>query len=81
MWSRNVSFSVSSPLTPHFMQQGFNLEWPNRTYSTLTRELKGLIIDVSTFQALRLRTNQWQLHEVKYTTYSHIGFQASYFDM
>ena len=35
------------------------LSQPNRPYSTLTRQLEAAIIEVSTFQVLMLRTNQW----------------------
>ena len=53
-----------------------SLSQANRAYSTLTRQLEAVIIEVSTVQALRLRTNSWQVHEAKYlpptkVTYSH----------
>ena len=65
------------------------LSQANRAYSTLARQLEAVIIEVSTLQALRLKTNPWRVHEVKYlpptkVTYSHTGFhngQASYFNM
>ena len=65
------------------------LSLTNRAYSTLTRQLEAVIIEVSTAQALRLRTNQRQVYDVKYmpptkVTYSHTGFhngQGSYFGM
>ena len=61
----------------------------NRAYSTLTRQVEVVIIEVSAVQALRLRTNPRQVHEAKYLlprkmTYSHTGLhngQASYFSM
>ena len=56
---------------------------------TLTRQLEAVIIEVSTVQALRLRTNPQRVHEVKYlppmkVIYSYTGLhngQASYFNM
>ena len=61
------------------------LSQSNRAYSSMTRQLEAIIIEVST--VLRLRANQWQVHEVKYlppmkVTCSGLGFyngQASYF--
>ena len=61
----------------------------NRAYSTLTRQLEAVIIEVSTVQVLRLRTNPQEVHKANYlpsmkVTYSHTGFhngQASYFSM
>ena len=52
----------------------------------LTRQLEVVTIEVLTVQALRLRTNPWRVHEVKYLTltngtYGHTVFhngQASY---
>ena len=65
------------------------LSHANRAYSILTRQLEAFVIEVSTVLVLRLKTNQWRVHEVKYlpptkVTYSHKGFhdgQASYFNM
>ena len=65
------------------------LSQANRAYETLTRQLKAVIIELYTVQALRLRTDPWRVHEAKYlpptkVTYSHTGFhngQASYFNM
>ena len=58
-------------------------------YSTLTEQLEVVINEVSMSKVLRLRTNPWQVHKVKYlpppkVTYSYTGFhndQASYFNM
>ena len=60
-----------------------------RAYSISTRQLETVIIEVSTVQVLRLRTNPWRVHEVKYllstkVTYSHTGFHndlAGYLNM
>ena len=57
----------------------------NRDSLPLTRQLE-VVIEVSTVQEVRLRTNPWQLREAKYLppTAMHTGFhngQASYFNM
>ena len=53
------------------------LSQANRGYSTLARQLEAVNIEVCKVQALRLRTNPWQVHKAKYLTsgtYSHTGF-------
>ena len=42
------------------------LSQPNRAYSSLTIWLETVIIEVSTVEVLRLRTNPWQLHKSKH---------------
>ena len=49
------------------------------TQLNLARQLEAVTIEVSTVQALRLRTNPWKVNKVKYmppekVTYSHTGF-------
>ena len=40
------------------------LSHANRAYSTLTRQLKTVIIELSMAQVLWLRTNPWRMHEI-----------------
>ena len=51
----------------------------NRAYSTLTKQVEAVMIEVSTVQAPILRTNLQRVHEAKYlpptkVTYSLTGF-------
>ena len=61
----------------------------SRAYSSLTIQLETVIIEVSTVQVLRLKTNPRRVHKANYLlpkngTYGHTGFtndQASYLNM
>ena len=65
------------------------LSQANGAYSTLTRQLEAVIIEVSAVQVLRLRNKPWEVHETKHlppikVTYNQTGFpngQASYFNI
>ena len=58
----------------------------NRACSSLTIQSQAVTIEVSTVQVLKMRTNPWQVHKVKYLpptnwTFAHTGFhngQVSY---
>ena len=55
------------------------LSQANGVYSTLTRQLEAVIIEVSAVQVLRLRNKPWEVHETKHlqptkVIYSHTGF-------
>ena len=56
-----------------------NLSQANKAYSTLTRKVEAVIIEVSMVEVLMLRTYPQRVYKTKYlphtkVTYSHIGF-------
>ena len=51
----------------------------NKAYSTLTRQLKAAIIEVSMVQELRLRSNPWRVHEAKYLPPTKVAYNHTQF--
>ena len=58
----SVLFNTYMPTTSAFLSQA------NGAYPNLTRQLEVVIIEVCMVQALRPRSNPWQVHEAKYLT-------------
>ena len=67
----------------YILFQPFSPRLTEPIYSTLTRQLEAVIIEVSMVRALRLRTNQWQVHEAKHLPPTKVTYngQGSYFNM